>query len=160
LYSSNGKSIGIGKRDLFTMELYGVGIENFGEDFLNAIGSVNNMSKKMAIEVKFVNSETVEEYGGFELYQNIPNPFNSGTWIRYKVGELSYVKIEVLDIVGRRVKVFVDDIVEPGSKMIYWDGRDEFGKELSSGVYICMMYAKSVEGIREYKETRKVVILR
>ena len=71
----------------------------------------------------------------YGLVQNYPNPFNPQTSIAYTLGGRDRVFVAVYDVNGRRVRVLVDEIQEPNRYMIRWDGRDDAGKELASGIY-------------------------
>jgi uncharacterized delta-60 repeat protein len=81
--------------------------------------------------------------GRFELSQNYPNPFNPATLIRYSLPQESRVRLGIYDLLGRRVKVLIDEIEDAGFKAIEWDALDESGKPVSSGVYFCRMDAWS-----------------
>ena len=70
------------------------------------------------------------------LGQNVPNPFNPKTTIAYEVPAGGcHVSIKIVDVSGRVVRHLVDELQEEGRKEITWDGRDDEGRELSSGVY-------------------------
>ena len=70
------------------------------------------------------------------LGQNHPNPFNPMTLIGYSVPERSHVLIEVFDISGRKVAVLADGIREGGSYTVSWNGLDQGGEPVSSGIYL------------------------
>jgi hypothetical protein len=69
------------------------------------------------------------------LYQNAPNPFVSGTTIRFAVPSKMTASLVVYDVRGRQVKVLADGVLEPGQHAAKWDGRDQHGREVSSGIY-------------------------
>jgi len=74
----------------------------------------------------------------FSLDQNYPNPFNSSTTVRYSV-KASYpvqVKLEIFNIAGREVRELVDKAQSTGSYFVTWDGCNNGGEEVSSGIYI------------------------
>ncbi|MCK4404108.1 MAG: T9SS type A sorting domain-containing protein [candidate division Zixibacteria bacterium] len=71
----------------------------------------------------------------FDLRQNYPNPFNPTTIIEYALPKVSQVKIRIYNILGQKVRNLVDEPQEPGYKTIHWDGKDDGGNEVSSGVY-------------------------
>ena len=74
---------------------------------------------------------------GFSLMANFPNPFNAATHIRYSVGTEGSVSLEVFDVAGRRVRRLMDrQWSAPGAYDLRWDGRNEEGAEVASGVYI------------------------
>ncbi|MCJ7497529.1 MAG: T9SS type A sorting domain-containing protein, partial [candidate division Zixibacteria bacterium] len=71
----------------------------------------------------------------FELFQNYPNPFNFGTLIKYALPEESNVKIVIYNLLGQKVRVLVEDAQSPGYYTIYWDGRNDRGEDITSGIY-------------------------
>jgi len=71
----------------------------------------------------------------YSLSQNYPNPFTSTTVIMYSLPQKDWVKIQVYDVTGRVVKKFINSIQEPGYYKIKWDGKDNFGRPLGTGVY-------------------------
>ncbi len=95
-----------------------------------------------------VSSET-EVPVGFELLQNYPNPFNPTTTLSYAVPRLEPARLEVFDILGRRVVILTDGIFRPGKHSITWDA-----SHMASGVYVVVL--------RQGDRTayRKVLLLR
>jgi hypothetical protein len=77
----------------------------------------------------------------FALRQNVPNPFNPVTSIRYELPVDSHVRIDVYNVAGRLVRTILDRPVEAGFGEIVWDGRDTSGKRVASGVYLYRMKA-------------------
>jgi FlgD Ig-like domain len=69
------------------------------------------------------------------LLQNVPNPFNPITTIRFTLVDRSHATIAVFDIAGRHVRTLVDDTRAAGSHEVTWDGRDARGDAVSSGLY-------------------------
>jgi hypothetical protein len=90
----------------------------------------------------------------FGLRQNYPNPFNPATVIEYALPKPSEVKIEIYNILGQKVRHLVDELQEPGYKKIFWDGRDDGGNEISSGVYFYRLEAGT------FVECRKMTLLK
>ena len=70
-----------------------------------------------------------------ELDQNVPNPFDRSTKIRYGLKEAGPVQLEIFDASGRRVRTLVDATQPAGAFDVSWDGRDDAGREVSPGVY-------------------------
>jgi agmatine/peptidylarginine deiminase len=95
-----------------------------------------------------------EPVGVFGLAQNSPNPFGSVTWIRYDLPRDGHARLEIYDILGKRVSTLVDGHQSAGSKSVHWDGRSSDGVTLPAGVYLCKLLAGN------HVETRKMVLLR
>ncbi len=94
-----------------------------------------------------------------ELLPNYPNPFNPETWIPYRLAEDGFVTLTIYDPRGhivRRLDVGHQNasVYESRSKAIYWDGRNEGGDRVASGVYFYTLTAG------DYSATRKMVILK
>ena len=77
----------------------------------------------------------------FSLSQNYPNPFNPVTNIEFNLPRAAYVKLDVFNIVGQRVRTLVDEEMEPGRYVADWDGKDKKGNLVSSGIYFYRMDA-------------------
>ncbi len=70
------------------------------------------------------------------LYQNYPNPFNPSTEIKLFIPKPSYVRLEIFNIIGQRIKILVNEKLPRGNYAVSWNGRDEFGNLISTGVYL------------------------
>jgi len=108
----------------------------------------------------------------FALSQNYPNPFNPTTTISYSLPVQStkskveragtvnfqlstlYVTLRVFNVLGQQVRTLVDDMQQPGSYHVVWDGKDTSGREAGSGVYFCQLKAGS------FLETRRMVLMK
>jgi rare lipoprotein A (peptidoglycan hydrolase) len=100
-------------------------------------------------------SDRATQPAGFMLYQNMPNPFSPITVIQYDVPhEGAEISIRVYDVKGRHISTIADGKQSLGRQMASWDGRDEKGQDIASGIYFYRMKAPGFE------MTRKVVILR
>ncbi|MFC1628126.1 FlgD immunoglobulin-like domain containing protein [Gemmatimonadota bacterium] len=74
------------------------------------------------------------------LEQNYPNPFNGSTNIRYSLVRSADVQLYILNVRGQRVKTLVDGILGPGSHVVNWEGRDDDGQALATGVYLIALH--------------------
>jgi hypothetical protein len=90
----------------------------------------------------------------FSLAQNYPNPFNARTVIRYSLPKDSKVKISIYNILGQRVKVLVDEYQTTGHKTVVWDGTNQKGKEVASGVYLYKIKAD------DFVQSKKMLLLK
>jgi Tol biopolymer transport system component len=91
---------------------------------------------------------------GLRLERNAPNPFAARTTIRYALPHDSLVRLAVYDVRGRKVARLVDAVQPAGRHGVTWDGRDDHGGRLASGVYFAR-----IEAAGEV-QTRKLVMLR
>jgi flagellar hook assembly protein FlgD len=91
----------------------------------------------------------------FALHTSVPNPFNPSTLIRYEVvpGGAD-VNITVFDAAGRRVRTLVSEHRAAGSWSVSWNGTDDRGARVSSGVYFYRMHAGA------FVDTKKMVLLK
>lgn len=69
----------------------------------------------------------------------IPNPFSTTTAITCRLDHAGYINVVVFDLLGRPVRQLLSGMMEAGTHRIAWDGRDEQGKEVPAGHYICRM---------------------
>jgi parallel beta-helix repeat protein len=96
-----------------------------------------------------------ENPAAYALHQNIPNPFNPSTVIRYDVpigGER--VTLQVYDVRGQLVATLVDAYETAGQKSVEWNGRNQNGRAVATGIYFCRMTAG------DFNQTRKMILLK
>ena len=91
---------------------------------------------------------------GPQLLQNNPNPFNPSTAIKFYVPDVSNVTIKIYDILGREVKTLLNEQTGAGYHVVYWNGRDSRGKEVSSGIYLYMLRTDN------FIETKKMNLMK
>ncbi|MCK4224262.1 MAG: T9SS type A sorting domain-containing protein [candidate division Zixibacteria bacterium] len=90
----------------------------------------------------------------FSLSQNYPNPFNPVTNFRFSLSKSAYVKIDIFNIVGQKVRTLVDEEMKPGVYVADWDGKDEKGNFVSSGIYFYRMQAG------DFSDMKKMVLVK
>jgi FlgD Ig-like domain len=88
------------------------------------------------------------------LLPAVPNPFNPQTVVQFDLGRDGYTELEVFDMSGRRVRILVCEFLKAGEHNATWDGRDERGQRLASGVYLLRL-----QGI-DYVQTRRVALIK
>jgi hypothetical protein len=81
------------------------------------------------------------------LSQNYPNPFNSSTTITYEVEQKGRVTLKIYDLLGREVRELADGYQEPGRYRVCWNGRNNEGKQVASGIYFCRLRVAEGERI-------------
>ena len=84
----------------------------------------------------------------FALHQNYPNPFNAETVISFETEEAAHVDLSMYNMVGQLIKTLVKDHLPAGSHEIAWDGTDDLGRELASGVYFYRLEAEGQSDVR------------
>ncbi|MDZ4183088.1 MAG: FlgD immunoglobulin-like domain containing protein, partial [Candidatus Cloacimonadaceae bacterium] len=87
-----------------------------------------------------------------KLMAAYPNPFNPSTNIRYSLKEAGKVRIEIYNVKGQMIRTFENNHNQPGYYQVMWDGRDNSGRAVSSGLYLYRM----ISG--HYRESRKMVL--
>ena len=90
----------------------------------------------------------------FMLNQNYPNPFNPTTRITYSILEGVPVKLDIYDILGRKIRTLINEVQNPNTYTLVWDGLDDHGSLVSGGVYFYRLQAGTSV------ETRKMVLLK
>ncbi len=94
------------------------------------------------------------QIGSFALYPNSPNPFNPSTTISFANDRPASVKLEIFNIKGQKVRTLVDETLSAGTHRVVWDGTDELGRSVSSGLY---MYRLSAP---DFVKTLKMMMLK
>jgi hypothetical protein len=123
------------------------------------------MLHKILKEFGFSPTDVDEEFlgipEGFSLGRNYPNPFNPTTNIPFTVSgsqliihSSSHTTLKIYNILGQLVRTLVDEDKLPGRYNVVWDGKDNYGKEVSSGIYFYQLITKN------YTDTKKMVLLR
>ena len=111
---------------------------------------VNTVTK-----IDYLMNQIPKEYS---LKQNYPNPFNPVTNILYGIPKQSHVNIKIYNLLGREVKTLVNQDQEAKYYKILWDAKNNFGNNVSSGMYFCRIIAESDN--RVFTKTKKLLLLR
>jgi predicted GH43/DUF377 family glycosyl hydrolase len=90
----------------------------------------------------------------FKLHNNYPNPFNPDTQISYDVPGNSHIRIEIFNSLGQQVKTLVSLNQNPGHYEIVWDGTNDQGEKLGTGIYLCKMQGDG------FSETTKLLLVK
>jgi len=102
------------------------------------------------------NVQNISEHAtSFKLEQNYPNPFNPSTKIQFSVPVTEKVKLEIYDLRGALVKTLVDyELHNSGTYQVEWNGRDNKGNNVSSGIYFSRMQAGT------FSQTKKMTLVK
>lgn len=90
----------------------------------------------------------------FHLYQNYPNPFNASTTIQYRLPQHSYVTVTIYSILGKEIKTIVNQQQEAGEYRVAWNGSDDHGHEVGSGVYFVRLQTNN------FTDTKKILFVK
>jgi len=101
-----------------------------------------------------VKDETAEIPKRFELLQNYPNPFNPTTTIKFGVAKAGQVSLVVYDLLGRKVKTLFNENTHAGFHTAEWDGTNEYGNKVATGLYFYQLKAESIQ------LTHKMILLK
>jgi hypothetical protein len=91
---------------------------------------------------------------GFWLLQSYPNPFNLACEIKYALPTDCQVTLAVYNVLGQKVRVLVDEYQSAGQKSSTWDGKDNQGREVTSGIYFYRIQAG------DFAQTKKMLLLK
>jgi len=116
---------------------------------------VNNPSQTVSL---YVSTSSNEDANGIpavtRLEGNYPNPFNPSTTVRYAMKDAGQVSISIYNLKGQLVKTLVNENKKAGNHSVVWNGNDDSGKPVSSGVYMYRMQAAGVN------QTRKMMLMK
>jgi len=90
----------------------------------------------------------------FDLFQNYPNPFNPETDISFSLPEITQVSLVIYNVLGERIRALVNKEMESGVHTIHWDGKDEAGNSVASGIYFYRLKTES------FNKTMKMVMMK
>jgi len=116
-------------------------------------GNESNFSEEKSITITSVD-EGVGIPTVYTLRQNHPNPFNPSTTIRFELPEATHVKITIYNTLGMQVKTVINDERNPGYHSVEWDGKDEAGNTVASGIYLYKMEAG------KFTATNKMILMK
>ncbi len=95
-----------------------------------------------------------EKPASFELYGNYPNPFNPSTTIRYRLNNASQISLKIYNILGQEIRTLVSGVRPAGMNEVLWDGKNDKGANVSSGLYLYRLQ------ISNHAITRKMTLLK
>ena len=110
---------------------------------------------------KTVNSKgqtaSVDDY---RLEQNYPNPFNPSTKIQFALPAAGTAKLQIFDMLGRRVNTLVNAPLQAGSHAYGWNGRNSAGQTVAAGMYVYRLTVQSADGSAQFVKTQKMAFVK
>lgn len=95
----------------------------------------------------------------FSLFQNFPNPFNPETIISYALNQTGNVELQIINVVGQKIRNFELGNKESGRHEVTWDGKDNRGAQISTGVYLYRVVFHSNDG-EVFTDTKKMLFIK
>ncbi|HTY59345.1 MAG TPA: choice-of-anchor D domain-containing protein [Bacteroidota bacterium] len=152
LFSTNGDVVAPGER---TVAVLPFSLVNASGVTLTSVVLAGADNRVVTNAETVLSHEQPEELPSkYALQQNYPNPFNPSTEIRFSVPQTSAVKLVIYNALGQEVRTLVAGEVEQGTQVVRWDGRDNRGNTLSSGMYIYRMTAGN------FSQSHKMMLLK
>jgi hypothetical protein len=120
-----------------------------------AVGDLNWFpSQKSQWEVTDVKQIRTSVPDKFTLGNNYPNPFNPTTTFNFSIAKSGLVRIAVYNVLGQKIKTLIDKQMQAGNYKATWDGTDNFGSHVSSGVYFYRLESHS------FSVTKKMILMK
>jgi hypothetical protein len=144
----------------FTHELYNKGpLYNFRtEDYFLEEAIINGL---IYTDVENRLTDNIRIPDPFQLFQSYPNPFNTETVIHYQLPKVSHVTLRIINVLGQEVRRLVDAEQATGYYTVRWDGKNDVGLAMATGIYLVHMEAcLKVGQAGGFVETRKALLLR
>jgi hypothetical protein len=121
-------------------------------ELVNAIAS-DRIGRSLNVAIKQTHKQTTLPLQ-YSLGQNYPNPFNPSTEIRFALPKSCEARIEVLNVLGQTVKVLASGLQMAGTHSVTWDGTDQHGNTVSSGIYFYRIISD------EFTSSKKMLLLK
>jgi hypothetical protein len=96
----------------------------------------------------------------YALDQNYPNPFNPITTIRFALPKLSNVTIKIYNLLGQEVATLVEGVREAGFYTQQWNGHNQYGNQVATGVYFYRIEAKPADGGAPFTSLKKMLLIK
>jgi len=128
------------------------GADETSEDLNNTFIATSPPTPNSGPTVGIEDSEVLPT--AYAISQNYPNPFNPTTTISFQIPEASNVSIIIFNNLGQKIRTLVNENKNPGNYNVVWDGRDESGFQVSSGIYIYRIQAA------DFNQSRKMLLVK
>lgn len=145
LYNNENAPIDTGSSSIFRLRFNNLSLEDFTIEYV-MVSTMDN--EGIFIPAQKVIAPTDKYPDRYALEQNFPNPFNNQTKIRFQVpdvpGKFASVLLQVFSLNGEKIKTLVYGEFEAGTYQYIWDGTNDDGKLVSSGMYLCRLWTKDL----------------
>jgi len=152
--TGSGSWAPIGEYTFYTGQKVEVEVIDTGQSTVGDVLRADAIKLSLVEEITDVADNGLDIPGEFRLLQNYPNPFNATTAIPYHLAEQSDVLLEIYDIRGHRLRTLLKENQVPGAYTVQWDGTNDAGKIIGSGIYYVYLRAGS------FRQSRKVLLIK
>lgn len=155
--SASGGELQEGEADTIIVHISTAGLD--GTDFSAVLLITTNDPDEIFVQIPVTLSlvTRVEDQtslpAAFSLKPNYPNPFNPETTIRYELAESALVQLDIFNLLGQKVRSLVRETKGAGVHKVVWDSQDDYGRALSSGIYIYRITANN------FVDSHKMILL-
>jgi len=105
------------------------------------------------LKMQVISEESLNLQHFDTLYNNFPNPFNPSTTIRYSISENKHTTLFIYNSLGQKIRTLVNELQTPGIHAVQWDGCNDEGQKVSSGVYIYQVLSG------KYKNSKQMILV-
>ncbi len=137
-----------------TIVRFDASIRNENSVTVNKLIIVNSQYKTVESKIELFHGEDADLPAAYNLEQNYPNPFNPSTKIVYQVPENLDLKLKIYDMQGQEIRTLVNGFVNQGTYEINWDGKNNAGVSVPSGIYLYRLES------RDFVSTKKMTLLK
>ena len=149
-----------GKREIYFIQADGAGLRNLTNHPENDTDARwNPVFELRSVEPQSKYFTTLGDIKRTSLMQNFPNPFNPETWIPYYLADAASVTVRIYNVKGELIRSIDVGKQAAGAytnrqRAVYWDGKDDTGQSVASGVYFYQLLAD------DFSETRRMVVMK
>lgn len=142
IYTYRHEGLAIGNNTIVEYKVRAVRNQTYSDFTNTATISVSGFFK----ENKFIDEIS------YSLHQNFPNPFNPSTTIGFTIKETEFVNLKIFDLLGNEIKTLVNEIKTPGLHYVFWNGDNNYGEKISSGIYFYRIQTE------RFSQSRKLLL--
>ncbi|MFH1852350.1 MAG: T9SS type A sorting domain-containing protein [Candidatus Neomarinimicrobiota bacterium] len=140
-------------------DAYGISVRARFNNWVTGTAYFDDFSvEKMGVVTSSVDDEDGEVANAlptsYKLAQNYPNPFNPETAIEFSCPLTGYVRLDIYNMLGQKVRTLVNGVYSPGIHHVSWNARNDFGQPVASGIYIYSLVTKDTQ------VTKKMLLIR
>ena len=134
--------------------------ERVEAEFRDSVNEIEEALTRAVAQLPISTSVTWEESvvtrgePAFQVGPAVPNPFNVSTVIRFSLPHPMEIRMTVVNLMGQEIRTLVEGYQEGGGQQVVWDGADQQGRPVASGLYLCRLRAEDLMA------TRKLLLLR